>query len=276
MEETLSQPITSPIDTIAPKVLVEQRGHTMLITLNRPEARNAVDAEVCRLVGEAVERAEHDIEVRAIVLTGAGAASFCAGADLKAIARGERPLPEGMEQWSFAGFVNHFTSKPTIAAVNGPAMGGGTELALACDLVVAADTATFGLPEVKRGLVAAAGGAFRLGTQIPVKIAMQVMLTGDPLSAADAARWGLVNEVVPSAEVLPRALALADAIAGNAPLAVQATKRMAYGVLDGRLPSEDDLWALTGREAAAVFSSADAKEGPRAFGEKRAPVWTGR
>jgi crotonobetainyl-CoA hydratase len=272
----LSEPTASRLESAAPpKVLVEQRGHTMLITLNRPEARNAVDAEVCTLVGNAVERADADIEVRAIVLTGAGDASFCAGADLKAIARGERPIPAGLEHWSFAGFVNHFTSKPTIAAVNGSAMGGGTELALACDLVVAADTAMFGLPEVKRGLVAAAGGAFRLRTQVPIKIAMQVMLTGNPLTAAEAARWGLVNEVVPASEVLSTALAIADSIASNAPLAVQATKRMAYGVLDGRLPSEDELWSLTGREAAAVFGSDDAKEGPRAFGEKRAPVWTG-
>ncbi len=276
MDDMLSEPTPRAADTAAPKVLVEHLGHTMLITLNRPEARNAVDAEVCRLVGTAVEEADQDIGVRAIVLTGAGDKSFCAGADLKAIARGERPLPEGMEQWSFAGFVNHFTAKPTIAAVRGAAMGGGTELALACDLVVASDTASFGLPEVKRGLIAAAGGAFRLAAQVPAKIANEVILTGEPLSAVDAARWGLVNRVVPAAEVLPTALALADAIAANAPLAVQGSKRIAYGVVDGVRPAEVDGWTITAREAAAVFTSDDAKEGPRAFAEKRAPVWTGR
>lgn len=266
-----SPPVEAP-----PKVLVERRGHTMLITLNRPEARNAVDADVCRLVGTAVEQAENDVDIRAIVLTGAGDVSFCAGADLKAIARGEAPLPAGMEHWSFAGFVNHFTSKPTVAAVNGNALGGGTELALACDLVVAAESASFGLPEVKRGLVAAAGGAFRLAEQLPRKIAMRVLLTGEPLTAAEAARWGLVNEVVPASDVLRVALELADTVASNAPLAVQASKRIAYGAHDGRLPHEDDRWALTARESSAVFGSADAKEGPRAFAEKRAPVWTGR
>jgi crotonobetainyl-CoA hydratase len=272
----LSEAITTaPRDPHA-KVLVERRGHTMLITLNRPEARNAVDAEVCRLVGTAVEEAEHDVDVRAIVVTGAGEQSFCAGADLKAIMRGEPPLPAGMEHWSFAGFVNHFTSKPTIAAVNGTALGGGTELALACDLIVAADTATFGLPEVKRGLLAAAGGAFRLAAQLPPKIAMRALLTGEAITAADAERWGLVNVVVPAADVLTTALELADTIAANAPLAVQASKRIAYGAQDGRLPHEDDRWALTAGESATVFTSDDAKEGPRAFAEKRPPVWTGR
>jgi crotonobetainyl-CoA hydratase len=276
MEETVSEANTSSAIAPPPKVLVERRGQIMLITLNRPEARNAVDAAVCELVGNAVEEAEHDIDIRAIVLTGAGELSFCAGADLKAIARGEAPLPKGMEHWSFAGFVNHFTAKPTIAAVNGSAMGGGTELALACDLVVAAETATFGLPEVKRGLVAAAGGAFRLAEQLPRKIAMRVLLTGEPLTAAEAARWGLVNEVVAGGALLDTALELAGTIAANAPLAVQASKRIAYGAHDGRLPHEDARWALTAQQSAAVFTSADAQEGPRAFAEKRRPVWTGR
>ncbi|MCW2526163.1 MAG: Enoyl-CoA hydratase [Pseudonocardiales bacterium] len=262
--------------TDEPKVLVETRGNILLITLNRPAARNAVDAECCEIIGNAVEAADKDVDIRAIVVTGAGDQSFCAGADLKAIGRGERPLPEGMEHWSFAGFVNHFTSKPTIAAVNGTALGGGTELALSCDLVVAAENAAFGLPEVKRGLLAAAGGAFRLGAQVPFKIALELMLTGEPLSAADANRWGLVNRVVPVGEALPAALALAELISANAPLAVQATKRIAYGVIDGQRGDEDAGWALTSTEMGAVFRSEDAKEGPRAFAEKRAPVWQGR
>jgi crotonobetainyl-CoA hydratase len=253
----------------------ELQGHVAVLTINRPEARNAVNGDVARGMEAAIDKLEADEDAWVGIVAGNGPV-FCAGADLKAIARGEAPLPKGMEQWSFAGFVNHFTAKPTIAAVNGSALGGGTELALACDLVVAADTATFGLPEVKRGLVAAAGGAFRLAGQIPPKIAMHVLLTGEPLSAADAERWGLVNQVVPAADVLDTALALADTIAGNAPLAVQASKRIAYGAQDGRLAHEDARWALTATESMAVSTSEDAKEGPRAFAEKRRPAWTGR
>ena len=259
-----------------PKVIIERAGHTSVITINRPAARNAVDADVCRLVGQAVRAGDADPDVRAFVLTGAGEASFCSGADLKAIMRGERIIPQDQEEWGFAGFVNQFTSKPTIAAVNGTALGGGTELALACDLVVAVETATFGLPEVRRGLVAAAGGAFRLVRQLPLKIALHAMLTGEPLSAADALRWGLVNQLIPAGAALPAALALADLIGSNAPLAVQASKRIAYGVADGVRTDETALWALTTSEMTAVAASADAQEGPRAFAEKRAPVWTGR
>ncbi|HEV7871235.1 MAG TPA: crotonase/enoyl-CoA hydratase family protein [Modestobacter sp.] len=270
--------MSAPADaaTPAPKVLVERRGHVLVVTLNRPQARNAVDQDVCLLVGDAVEQAEHDPEIRALVLTGAGDAAFSAGADLKAIARGEQILPAGKEHWSFAGFVNHVTTKPTIAAVNGAALGGGTELALSCDLVVASETASFGLPEVMRGLIAAAGGAFRLMAQLPPKVAMHALLTGVPLSAEEALRWGLVNQVVAAGTALDRALELADRIAANAPLAVQASKRIAYGIEDGTRPDEARLWALTEREMAAVATSEDAKEGPRAFAEKRAPEWQAR
>ncbi|MCU1692601.1 MAG: hypothetical protein JWM64_1692 [Frankiales bacterium] len=259
-----------------PKVLVEQRGHVLLVTLNRPAARNAMDAECCDLVGAAVEQAEHDPDVRALVVTGAGTQSFSAGADLKAAARGERLLPEGKEHWSFAGFANHWTSTPTIAAVNGTALGGGFELALSCDLIVAAESAVFGLPEVKRGLFAAAGGPFRLAEQLPRKVAMHMLLTGEPISAQEALRWGLVNEVVPDAEVVTAALALADVVAGNAPLSVRASKRLAYGALNGQRSPERDLWAMNEEEMLGVFSSQDAQEGPRAFAEKRAPVWVSR
>ncbi len=259
-----------------PVVLVERRDHTMVITLNRPEARNAVNLESTTLVGEALEAAEHDQEVRAVVVTGAGDAAFCAGIDLKAVARGERTFPAGRRHWGFAGYVSHPISKPTIAAVNGFALGGGTEIVLASDLAVAAQTAQFGLPEVSRGIVAAAGGAFRLSVQIPPKIAMEMILTGKPVDAATALRLGLVNRVVPRASVLDEALALAELICRNAPLAVQASKRIAAGIIDGDIASEVAAWARTDAETAALMRSEDAREGVRAFAEKRPPVWQAR
>jgi crotonobetainyl-CoA hydratase len=262
--------------TDTPKVLVERRDHTMVITLNRPEARNAVDAEVGRLVGAAVTEADEDPSVRAIVLTGAGDQAFSAGADLKAIMRGEPVLEPGREDWSFAGFVNHFTSKPTIAAVNGNALGGGTELALACDLVVAVETASFGLPEGKRGLVAGAAGVFRIVEQLPHRVGMRLILTGEPISATEALGWGLINEVVPAGQALEAALRLAAVIEQNAPLAVQASKRIIYGAVDGQRAGEAAKWALNNDEFLALIGSEDAMEGPTAFAEKRAPVWKAR
>jgi crotonobetainyl-CoA hydratase len=259
-------------------VKVERIGHVMVITINRPEARNACNQAVWLGGGEALVEAEADVNVRAIIVTGAGEQSFCAGADLKAIARGERIVPEDPVKaaWGFAGIVRHVISKPIIAAVNGTALGGGTELAMSCDLIVAADVATFGLPEVKRGLLAGAGGAFRIVEQLPRKVGMQVLLTGDPITAAQARDWGLVNEVVTQAEVVPAALRLAERIAANAPLSVQASKRIALGIKDGRMPGEEFSWELCGSESAAVGRSEDAREGPRAFAEKRAPHWQGR
>ncbi|MBA3742886.1 crotonase/enoyl-CoA hydratase family protein [Sporichthya sp.] len=258
------------------KVLVEQRGHVLVVTLNRPEARNAVDLDVCVGVGDAVEQAEADPEIRALVITGAGDQAFCAGADLKAIARGELILPPGKEHWGFAGFVNHFTSKPTIAAVNGNALGGGTELLLACDLVVAAETANVGLPEVKRGLMAGAGGAFRIRQQLPPKVALELLLTGRPMPAPEALRWGLINKVVPAGQALDAALELADEIAANAPLSVQSSKRVAYGVGETGRTDEREFWKLSDREIIALLKTEDALEGPTAFAQKRAPVWKAR
>lgn len=257
-------------------VVVERDEHVLLAILNRPEARNAVDGALTLALGTALEEAEHDTEVRAVVVTGAGEMSFCAGADLKAIARGESLNPPGTEAWGFAGMVGHPISKPVIAAVNGTAMGGGTELVLAADLAVAADTATFGLPEVRRGLIAAAGGLVRLPAQLPRKIAMQLILTGRPVDAATALRWGLVNEVVAPDRVLETALALAHQIAANAPLAVQASKRVALGIVDGTVPAEADAWAASDAEMIALMGSEDALEGPLAFAEKREPRWKGR
>src|SRR5262245_55546003 len=155
----------------------------MIITINRPEARNAVNAAVSTAVGDALHDAQQDSDVRVVVITGAGDKSFCAGADLKAIARGENLFHPEHPKWGFAGYVRHFIDKPTIAAVNGTAFGGGTELALASDLVVACERAQFGLPEVKRGLIAAAGGVFRLVEQLPPKVALELMYTGDPMSS---------------------------------------------------------------------------------------------
>ncbi|ORA54839.1 enoyl-CoA hydratase [Mycolicibacterium chubuense] len=256
--------------------LVERRGHVMVVTINRPEARNAINAAVSIGLGDALEEAQNDPDVWVVVVTGSGDKSFCAGADLKALSRGENIGHPDHPKWGFAGYVRHFIDKPTIAAVNGTALGGGTELALASDLVVAAESAKFGLPEVKRGLIAGAGGVFRIVEQIPRKVAMQMMLTGEPISAADAQRWGLVNEVVPDGTVLDAALALADRIAVNAPLAVQASKRVARGADDGVVTDEEPDWKRTMREAVAVFGSEDAKEGPLAFAQKRQPVWKAR
>lgn len=260
----------------APEVLVETVDRTVVITLNRPEARNAVNAATATLLGEAVARADADPQVWCIVVTGAGDRSFCAGADLKALGRGEFPIAPDHPEWGFAGYVQQAVSTPTIAAVNGPALGGGTELALASDLVVAADTATFGLPEVKRGIIAAAGGVLRLPEQLPRKVAMRLITTGEPLSAADAERWGLVNEVVAPAQVLDRALALAASICANAPLAVQASKRLALGIVDGAVQGEVDAWERNQREIEALAGTADAMEGIAAFAQRRDPVWQGR
>jgi crotonobetainyl-CoA hydratase len=258
-------------------VLVERRdGGVLLITINRPEARNAVNGAVSTGIGDALAQAQDDDEVRAVVITGTGDKSFCAGADLKAIASRENIYHPEHPEWGFAGYVQHFIDKPTIAAVNGTALGGGTEIALASDLVVAEQRAQFGLPEVKRGLIAGAGGVFRIVDQLPRKVALELLYTGDPMSAADAARWGLVNRVVDDGAALAAALELAEQITGNAPLSVQASKRIAYGVDDGVIAGEAADWARTGREFSSLLRTEDAKEGPRAFAEKRAPVWKAR
>lgn len=259
-------------------VLVERRGHVMIVTINRPEARNACNQAVWIAGGTALAEAEKDIEVRVVIVTGAGDQSFCAGADLKAISRGEAILPSDPVQasWGFAGVATHNISKPVIAAVNGTALGGGTELALSCDMIVAAESATFGLPEVKRGLLAGAGGAFRLVRQVPRKVGMEMLLTGEAITAARGLELGLVNRVVPRERLMEEALALAETIAANAPLSVQASKRVALNIVDGAMPDEAPLWAATTREQAKVSASDDAREGPRAFAEKRTPQWTGR
>ncbi|MEH3047274.1 crotonase/enoyl-CoA hydratase family protein [Sphingomonas adhaesiva] len=256
-------------------VTVERQGHVMIVTINRPEARNAVNRFVHEGVGDALEAAEHDPEVRCVIVTGAGDKSFCAGADLVALSRGESLAPDDPAKaaWGFAGLVSHAISKPVIAAVNGHALGGGLEITLACDLAVAVDTAQFGLPEPKRGLFAAAGGVFRLPEQLPKKIAMEMILTGDPISAARALELGLINAVAPAGGLIEAALTLAGRISVNAPLSVQASKRMAQGIVDRGVPREEAAWKQNRAETKIVFTSEDSREGPKAFAEKRAPVW---
>jgi crotonobetainyl-CoA hydratase len=261
-------------------VRYEVSDHVALLTLSRPQALNAVNSALADELGELLDRVSGDPEVRVGVVTGEGRA-FCAGADLKEIAAGRDVGPTKHPEWGFAGLVQHWVSKPLIAAVNGYAMGGGTEIALACDLVVASEQATFGLPEVKRGLLAAAGGVVRLQRQIPVKLALQMALTGDPVPAAVARDWGLVNDVVPAEQVLTRALELAGRIAVNAPLSVQYTKRVMYEAASAGSDwnpawNGGDPWQVNAKAMDVVFGSADAIEGSTAFAQKRAPVWTGR
>lgn len=260
-------------DADALAVLTERRGNVMIVTINRPEARNAINGAVSIALGDAMAQAQQDPDVWVVVITGAGDKSFCAGADLKALSRGENIGHPDHPKWGFAGYVRHFIDKPTIAAVNGTALGGGTELALASDLVVAGESATFGLPEVKRGLIAAAGGVFRIVDQLPRKVALEMVFTGEPITSAEALRWGLINEVVPDGAELEATLALAKRITVNAPLAVQASKRVAAGADDGVVAADEPGWSRTRREIATVFATEDAMEGPLAFAQKRQPVW---
>jgi crotonobetainyl-CoA hydratase len=255
-------------------VTTERRGPVLVITLDRPEARNAINLETARALADAVELLNSDDELRVGVLTGTGPA-FCAGQDLKALAAGEPiRLPEHPE-WGFAGFTSHASDKPIIAAVNGFAFGGGFELALACDLIVASTEARFALPEATRGLIAGGGGLPRVAQQLPPKVAARLVYTGEPMSAADAERWGLVTQVVEPEGLMDAALALADSIAATAPLAVQASKRLLT-----RLAYESAFDAsvegAVAEEFAAVSGSVDAAEGVAAFVEKRTPVWSGR
>ncbi|MGH3556516.1 MAG: crotonase/enoyl-CoA hydratase family protein [Mycobacterium sp.] len=259
----------------APAALTDLRGNILIITLNRPQARNAINSAVSTAVGNALQEAQNDPEVRAVVITGAGE-SFCAGADLKAMSHRENLFHPDHREWGFAGYVHHYVDKPTIAAVNGTALGGGTELALASDLVIAEQRAKFGLPEVKRGIIAAAGGVFRIMEHLPRKVAMELLMTGDPMSSLAALKWGLVNEVVPDGTAVDAAVALAERITVNAPLAVWASKRVAMGVDEGVITDDAPGWTRTTREIRTLLRSEDAKEGPLAFAEGRQPVWKAR
>jgi len=252
-------------------VQYEKRGRIAYVTMNRPAVMNALHPPAHEELDAVWNDFAADPECWVAILTGAGDKAFSAGNDLKWTVQHGMPR---MPRSGFAALTARFDLvKPIIAAVNGFALGGGLEIALACDLIVAADHATLGLPEPKVGLMAAAGGVHRLPRQIPLRIAMGMLLTGRPLTAADALRYGLVNEVVPKSELMTAATRWAEAIAECAPLSVQASKQAALGGLG--LPLEEAL----GKSFPAVnklFASEDAKEGPRAFAEKRKPVWKNR
>ncbi|HEY7618229.1 MAG TPA: crotonase/enoyl-CoA hydratase family protein [Solirubrobacteraceae bacterium] len=250
-------------------VLTERRESVLVITLNRPEARNAVNLALAQGVAAALDALDADDELAVGVLTGA-APGFCAGMDLKAFVAGERGW---VGDRGFAGIAQRASRKPLIAAIEGFALAGGLEVALACDLIVAASGARLGIPEVKRSLVAAAGALLRLPHRLPYGLAMELALTGDPITAERAYELGLVNRVTDGGKALDGALELAAAIAKNGPLALDATKAILQQQFDW---SEEDFWQRQGELAGPVFASEDAREGAIAFAEKRDPVWRGR
>ncbi|AVH60717.1 MULTISPECIES: crotonase/enoyl-CoA hydratase family protein [Streptomyces] len=244
-------------------------GTTLLITIDRPQARNSVNAAVAALLSKALDELEADPGLRAGVLTGADG-TFSAGMDLKAALRGESPNIPGR---GFGGVTEVERTKPLIAAVEGFAVGGGFELALACDLIVAAEDAHFGLPEVTRGLIAAGGGVIRLPKRIPYHLAMEFLLTGEPVSGRRAGELGLANRVVPTGQAVNESLLRAEQLAANAPLALAAVKtvvRAADGV------PEADAFAVQRTVMDTLMASADVREGMTAFAEHRAPQWTGK
>ena len=247
--------------------------HVALVTINRPEARNAVNGAVARALEAAIDATDADADVWVVILTGAGADAFSAGADLKAVSGGQGNELR-TERGGFAGFVHAPKSKPWIAAVNGPALAGGCEIALACDLIVAAPAARFGLPEVKRGLIASAGGLYRLPRALPPAIAREMILTGEPISAERALQLGMVNVLTSDAAgLLPAAQALAARITVNAPVAVRESLGVARRALDA---TDQQLRQASEEAGARNMQSEDFKEGPRAFIEKRAPRGSGR
>ena len=252
-----------------PAVLSETRDGVLLVTLNRPEQRNAVNRAVAEGIASALDRLDTDDALRVGVLTGAGK-GFCAGMDLKAFVAGERPVVAGR---GFAGIVQRPSTKPLIAAVEGFAVAGGFEIALACDLIVAARGARFGIPEVKRGLVAAGGALLRLPRRIPYHLAMELALTGDVIDAERAFGLGLVNRLVEPGAAVDGALELAGAIAANGPLALAASKRI---LVEAPGWPAGEAWERQAEISDPVRASEDAREGSTAFAEKRAPRWQGR
>lgn len=246
--------------------------HIALVTLNRPEKRHAVNGDVARRLGAIVKETEADPAIWAVVLTSSGGPTFCAGADLSEVAAGrgaDLSTPDG----GFGGFVESKRVKPWIVAVTGSALGGGLEFALACDLRVVAETTVMGLPEVKRGLIAGAGGIYRLPRQIPRAIALEMIALGEPIDARRAYALGLVNAVVAEDAVLDTALDMARRICGNAPLSVRESLKIARAAEE--TPEAQSILAMH-QTMEFLFTTEDFKEGPRAFVEKRAPRWSGR
>jgi enoyl-CoA hydratase len=257
---------------MADELVRERRGHIEILTINRPEARNAINGAVSRAISSTMDELADDDGCWVVILTGSGDKAFSAGMDLKAFSAGEgKEIMEGVG--GFGGITQRDFPKPLIAAVNGSALAGGLEIMLSCDLVVAADHAMFGIPEAKRGLIAGAGGLLRLPKRIPVGVAYELAMTGDPMDAGRAYALGLVNRVVPAASVLDEAIALAERIAANAPLAVRYSKSVMKRAAE--LP-ESEGWKINNSAMDVVYTSADAMEGPRAFAEKREPIWQGK
>jgi enoyl-CoA hydratase len=252
---------------MANEVLTERQGRTLVITINRPEARNAFNLAVAQGLADAVDDLDGSPELSVAIITGAGG-NFCAGMDLKAFVAGEVPSIPGRG----IGFTERPPRKPLIAAVEGYALAGGTEIVLATDLIVASKAAKFGIPEVKRGLAAAGGGLLRLPKRIPYQKALELALTGDSFTAEEAAAWGFVNVLTEPGEALAGALALAERITANGPLAVAATKEV---IVKSAEWSEEEMWKKQMEILGSVFASKDAIEGATAFAEKRAPNWTG-
>jgi enoyl-CoA hydratase/carnithine racemase len=249
----------------------ERRGNLEILTINRPEARNAINSQVTEAMATALDSLATDEDCWVVVLTGAGDRSFSAGMDLKAFASGEGAGI--IDANGFASITRRYFPKPLIAAVNGACLAGGCEIMLSCDLVVAADHATFGIPEVKRGLIAGAGGLIRLPRRIPRAVALELALTGEPLDSARALHVGLINRVVPADRLMDEAIALGQLVAENAPLAVRCSKRV---MIESSDMTEKEGWALNDSTFSEIFTSADAMEGAVAFAEKRKPNWHGK
>jgi enoyl-CoA hydratase len=257
---------------MADEVVRERRGHVEILTINRPEARNAINGAVSKAMSAAMDELADDDDCWVVVVTGSGDKAFSAGMDLKAFSTGEGGDIMGASG-GFGGLTQRDFPKPIIAAVNGSALAGGFEIMLSCDLVVAADHAMFGIPEAKRGLIAGAGGLIRMPKRLPIAVALELAMTGDPIDAERAHALGLVNKVVPGSELLNEAIALADRIAKNAPLAVRYSKSVMKRAAE---VSEAEGWKINGEAVGIVFSSQDAMEGPVAFAEKREPNWQGK
>lgn len=250
-------------------VLVDVADGVMTVTLNRPKAKNAVNRALAEGIAAAMDELDSNDDIRVAVITGAGG-SFCSGMDLKAFVTGELPSIKGR---GFAGITESPPRKPLIAAVEGYALAGGLELAISCDLIVAADNSQFGIPEVKRGLAAAAGGLVRLPRQIPSRLAMELALTGDFISAQRAYEMGLINQIVPAGTALEAAQALAAKISANGPMAVALSKQV---IVESSEWSADTMWDKQQDVVSPIFTSEDAIEGATAFAERRAPNWKGR